>query len=96
MNSRVLAEIARKHGPRLLEQALDRLIADPRLQAEAAAPAEKLKKASLGRLIANAALVRVATRSVPGAIIVSGGLIAKALHDRRKAKRAPTKFGNLR
>ena len=37
--------------------------------------------------IAGAALVRVATRSVPGAILVTGGLIAKAVHDKRKAKR---------
>jgi hypothetical protein len=36
--------------------------------------------------ICGAALMRIATRSVPGAIIVGGGLVAKTLHDRRKAR----------
>jgi hypothetical protein len=30
----------------------------------------------------------VATRSVPGAILVGGGLVAKALYERRKSRRA--------
>jgi hypothetical protein len=33
-------------------------------------------------------ILRVATRSVPGAILVGGGLLAKALQDRRKARKA--------
>ena len=37
--------------------------------------------------IAGAALVRVATRSVPGAIVVTSGLVAKKLYDRRRARK---------
>lgn len=76
MAESLLARIARQSGARLLDKAVGRI--------DAAAP---VKKPGLAGKIAGAALVRIATRSVPGAIIVTGGLIAKTLHDRRKAKR---------
>ncbi len=87
--NRALVRIAREHGPKLIEQAIKALVAGAVVQDEAAAEQRQPEKPSLGRRIASAALVRVATKSVPGAIIVSGGLIAKALHDRHKARRAP-------
>ena len=34
------------------------------------------------------AVARIATRSVPGAIMVGGGLLAKTLYDRRQDKRS--------
>jgi len=80
----LLARIARKGGGRLLDHAVGRL--------EAAAPA---KKAGIAGKLAGAALVRIATRSVPGAIVVTGGLIAKTLHDRRKAKRQVSGLAQL-
>jgi hypothetical protein len=33
------------------------------------------------------AATRIATRSIPGALLVGGALLAKTLYDRRKAKR---------
>lgn len=78
MAESLLARIARKGGGKLLDQAVGRIEA-------AASPA---KKPGIAGRIAGAALVRIATRSVPGAIVVTGGLIAKTLHDRRKAKKA--------
>jgi hypothetical protein len=99
LDNSVIAQMAREHGPRLIEQAIKVLVAGAVVQDEVSAE-QQAKKPSLGRRIASAALVRVATRSVPGAIIVSGGLIAKALHDRHKAKLAPAvkagPFGSLR
>jgi hypothetical protein len=99
LDNRVIDAIAREHGPRLLEQAIKMLVAGAVVQDEVSAE-QQVKKPSLGRRIASAALVRVATRSVPGAIIVSGGLIAKALHDRHKARQTPKAaagpFGSLR
>jgi len=44
-------------------------------------------KASFAKRIAAAALGRLAVRSVPGALVVGGGLLAKALFDRRKRRR---------
>lgn len=72
----VLGRIARQNGQRLLDGAVDRVI-----------PQTEGKPTLLGK-IAGAALIRVATRSVPGAIVVTGGLIAKTLHDKRKARKA--------
>ncbi len=45
-----------------------------------------LKDRSLTQTLAGAALTRLATRSVPGAILVGGGLLAKTLYDRRRRK----------
>lgn len=42
---------------------------------------------SLARTLALYGASRVATRSVPGAVLVSGGLLAKALLERRRAKK---------
>lgn len=85
MDNRVWTQIARKHGPKLIEQAIERLVAGPGASAARAA-GRKPRKPSLGKRIVNGALLRIATKSVPGAIIVGGGLIAKALHDRHQAK----------
>lgn len=41
----------------------------------------------IGGKIAGAALTRIATKSVPGAIVVGGGILAKFLYDRRKARK---------
>lgn len=100
VDNRVLARIARENGPRLIEQVVKAVVASAVVQDEVSAEQKQVKKPSLGRRIASAALVRVATRSVPGAIIVGGGLIAKALHDHRKARKQPRlaagNFGKLR
>lgn len=47
-----------------------------------------LKGRSFKETVFHTALARVAMQSVPGAIIVGGGLIAKTLYDRGKARKA--------
>ncbi len=90
MPNRLIARLARHGGDKLLDQAVDRLFPDsPKVEGggvEGARPARR----SLTKTIAGAALIRVATRSVPGAIIVGGGIIAKTLYDRRRAQKAKT------
>ncbi|MBC2670760.1 hypothetical protein ACFOON_05970 [Novosphingobium piscinae] len=44
------------------------------------------KGRSLGQTLLGTAAVRIATRSVPGAIIVGGALLAKTLYDRKRGK----------
>jgi hypothetical protein len=73
----ILAKLARQHGGKLLDGAIGKAL-----------PATG-GKGSLLSGIAGAALVRIASRSVPGAIVVGGGLLAKTLYDRRRIKRAP-------
>ena len=72
----ILAKLARQHGGKLLDGAIGKALPDAG------------GKGSLLTGIAGAALVRIATRSVPGAIVVGGGLLAKTLYDRRREKRA--------
>jgi hypothetical protein len=70
--NRVLADIVRKSGGKLLNTAIDTLLPDD---------AGK-KKTLLGGL-AGVAAVRLATRSVPGAIVVGGAMLVKRLYDKR-------------
>jgi hypothetical protein len=46
------------------------------------------QRLSLPRRILGAALTRLATRSVPGAIVVGGAILAKHLYDKKKAREA--------
>ncbi|MDE2302709.1 MAG: hypothetical protein KGK11_09135 [Sphingomonadales bacterium] len=78
---RILSQLAVRHGPQLAERAIAGLI-------DAGGAVKRAAKPSLGQRIATFALLRVATRSVPGAILVGGGLVVKAVHAQRKARRA--------
>ncbi|MEP6868286.1 MAG: hypothetical protein ABJA20_07205 [Novosphingobium sp.] len=73
---RILSRIARQHGGKLIDGAVGKLVPVP------------VEKPGIAGTLLGAALMRIATRSVPGAIIVGGGMLAKALHEQRKAKRA--------
>jgi hypothetical protein len=42
----------------------------------------------MGQTLLGTAIARIATRSVPGALIVGGGMLAKTLYDRKHAKDA--------
>ncbi len=83
MDNRLLARIARRGGGKLLDAATKRL-----LPAQPATQLAPKPKRSITRALAGAAIVRIASRSVPGAILVGGGMLAKTLYDRRRARRA--------
>ncbi|WP_072379884.1 hypothetical protein [Novosphingobium sp. NDB2Meth1] len=92
----ILAGIAMRAGSRLLKQGVDRGIlgAAPEVlksaaKAAGAKAAEKAAKVprpkrGIGTRLITAAATRIATRSVPGAIVVGGALLAKTLHEHRK------------
>ena len=73
----LLARIARQNGGKLLSTAIDVLLP---------VDAAKTGRPSLLGGIVGAVAVRVATRSVPGAIAVGGAVIAKRLYDKRRSK----------
>lgn len=77
--NRILAAMARKGGGKLLDAAISKALPVAAVPAQQAA-----KKTMLGGLAGMVAM-RVATRSVPGAILVGGAVIAKKLYDRRHA-----------
>lgn len=76
---RILAQLARKGGGRLLDSAVKRLLPDK--------PVEAPKRGNLLRGVAGTVALRVATRSIPGAIVVASGALAKTLYDRRRARK---------
>ena len=80
-DNRILAQIARRNGGNLLNTAIDVLLP---------VDAAKSGRTTLLGGIVGAVAVRVATRSVPGAILVGGAVVAKRLYDRKRSKQ-----GNL-
>jgi hypothetical protein len=104
--NRLLARIARRGGAKLLDLAVANVFPtkDEKIQGapagEPGAPAEPKPEAkpkpSLTRGLAGTAIARIATRSVPGAIVVGGGILAKALYDRRRSRRGRGKGRNGR
>ena len=82
LSNRLIARIARTGGIKLLDTTAVRLFPSP-IGADAAK-----SKGTVAGALAGAALTRIATRSVPGAIVVGGGMLAKALYDRRRQARA--------
>ena len=82
MDKNILAGSLKSQGGKLLELGISSLLG-PKPTVDEPTPA----RPKLARRLAGGALLRIASRSIPGAIVVTGGMLAKAAHDRRKAKR---------
>ena len=84
MTNLILTDVALRGGGQLLRHAVERALLTTKYDPV------KAKKIVAGRTLTetliSTALARVATRSVPGAILVGGGLLAKTLFDRRRGK----------
>ena len=78
---RILSSMMRQGGGRLIDAAVRRTLPDK--------PEPSSGKSNLLRGIVGAVAMRVATRSVPGAILVGSAALAKKLYDRRQSRRAP-------
>lgn len=89
----ILADIALSAGSALLQRgSIGRALAKSLPASLGAKAADgSLKTPSLAGSLVGTALARVATRSVPGAILVGGGLVAKALYNKRKAQKAKSR-----
>ena len=72
-SDRILGTLVRKGGGKLIDSAITRLLPDK--------DEPKARGANILRGVAG-------TRSVPGAIVVASGALAKKLYDRRRARRA--------
>lgn len=82
----VIADIALRGGAAIARRAVEHA-----LLGKSYAPRKAtaiLKGRSLGESLAHGLLARVALTSVPGAIVVVGGLAAKTLYDRSRARKA--------
>ncbi len=92
MTNLLIADLALRGGGQLLRHAIERTVLGAKYTPD---KAKKIVKGrSMVQTLLGTAAARIATRSVPGAIVVGGGLLAKALYDRRQHKRNARARGN--
>lgn len=97
MDNRLIAKIARKGGAKLLDMAIDRVLRqqpEPFAKPASEPVAASVTRASVTRKVTTATLGNVARRSVPAAILIGGAVLAKTLHDKRKARKATAAAGD--
>lgn len=91
MTNLVLTDLLLRGGGQLMRHAVESALLTTKYDKK------KAKKIIAGRsltqTLVSTAIARIATRSVPGAIIVGGGAIAKLLYDRSQGRRAARKEG---
>lgn len=86
MTNLILADFLLRAGERLLRRSVETGVLG---QKHGQSKAQKIVRGrSLAQTLIGTAIARIATRSVPGAIVVGGGLLAKTLYDRRKDAKA--------
>ena len=84
MTNLIIADVALRGGGRLLRHVIERTLLGvkyPPGKARAIVDGRSMSKTLLSTAVA-----RIATRSVPGALLVGGGLLAKTLYDRNKQR----------
>jgi hypothetical protein len=89
MTNLIIADLVLRGGGRILRNLVERNVLKTKYPADAAKSI--VSGRGMAQTLISTAVARVATRSVPGAILVGGGLIAKALYDRRKGADAKAK-----
>ena len=86
MTNLILADVALRGGGRLLRHAVERTVLGAKYSPDKAK--NIIKGRSMAQTLISTALARIATRSLPGALIVGGGMLAKTLYDRSRDSRA--------
>ncbi|HVR89887.1 MAG TPA: hypothetical protein VHG29_02185 [Novosphingobium sp.] len=81
MTNLVIADLVLRGGGQLLRHAVERNVLGIKFSKDKAA--NIIKGRSMTQTLIGTAIARIATRSVPGAILIGGGLLAKTLYDRR-------------
>ncbi len=82
MTNLVIADVVMRGGGRLLRHGIEQLVLGTKYAPDKAK--NIVKGRSMARTLVGTAVARIATRSVPGAILVGGALLAKTLFDRAK------------
>lgn len=88
----IMTDIAVRAGGYLARRSLEKAMLARRYGTPTAGAIVRRK--SLRQTLISFVLARVATRSVPGAVIVGGGALAKALLDRRRNRRQAQREGD--
>ena len=82
MTNLIIADVALRGGGRLLRHAIERVVLGAKYAPDKAK--DIVKGRSMTQTLLGTAVARIATRSVPGAILVGGGLLARTLYDRSR------------
>ena len=87
----IIHDVALRAGGRLMRHALEKGLLRNRYGRSAK---DMIENRSLVQALASYAVARMATRSLPGAVIVGGGLLAKTLFDRGRSRRKNRRDGD--
>ncbi len=87
MTNMILADVIMRGGGSILRRAVEGSLLGKALGSQSKAK-RIIKGRSMTQTLVGTALARIATRSIPGALIVGGGLLAKTLYDRRRGAAA--------
>jgi hypothetical protein len=85
MTNLILTDLLLRAGGRFLRHTVEGALLQSKYDAKKAK--RIVKGRGMTRTLVSTAIARVATSSVPGALIVGGGLLAKTLHDRSQGQR---------
>ena len=88
----IIQDIAMRAGGRLMRHAVEKGLLRGRYGGTGAKAI--VENRSLLHTLLSGVLARAATRSLPGAALVGGGLVVKTLYDRRQRKKAAKKAGD--
>jgi hypothetical protein len=87
----IAADLALREGAALARRAMEKRLA------RSGYSKKQIRKIiegkGFGRNVAATAIARLATRSIPGALVVGSGLVAKALFDLRRSRRGEPDAG---
>jgi hypothetical protein len=90
----MIAEILVRSAGRLARRTMEKGLLKARFEREQAVAI--VEGRGLAHTLVSTAVARVATRSVPGALLVGGGLLAKTLFDRSISRRKARRRGDRR
>lgn len=87
----LVADIGMRIASRLFRRTVEKGLLQLKFPPEKAS--EVIEGRSLGQTLISAGLARVATRSIPGALLVTGGIVAKSILDRSLSRRQSERKG---
>lgn len=88
----LVADIAMRTAMRLFRRTLEKGLLHARF--DPAKAHEIVEGRTLGKTLVSAAAARMATKSIPGALLVGGGILGKALLDRSISRRKAARKGD--
>ena len=88
----IIQDVAMRAGGRLVRHTLEKGLLRGRYGGEGAK--EIVENRGLVNTLVSGMLARYATRSLPGAVLIGTGLVAKTLYDRGRSKRLSRRAGD--